>query len=337
MDDQNILVIMLGGVGNAIMTLPLLHSLQGVSHRPRVTALVAESTAAFIFKQQHVVDDVIEYVRPSRESWDVRLNFIQTLRRKRFDVALITSHTNPIKAGLLCRLAGIPVAIGQARGYQGVFLTHRINLDEYYHEVDGNLALLKPLAIKPTHIRPVYDCSNEATERIDDVLKDLNQDSATPLVAFHVGSGALQSFKRWSKAKYIEVAQRLISRYHAYVVFTGSSIEVPLVNECLSQLNQRAWSTAGSLSLDETAALLKRCDLLISNDSGIAHLAAAVDTPLLVLFGPTDIRRIVPRGKRVEVVKKLHNGVADLECLSVDDVMVKVNEVLAELGYRDAG
>ncbi len=128
------------------------------------------------------------------------------------------------------------------------------------------------------------------------------------LIGMHVGVGLkLREYRRWSQKKFAAVGDALSERYHAKIVLTGSKDEAALTEEVVSLMKCKAVSLAGALTIKQTASLAKRCRLFISNDSGVAHVAAAVKTPLIVLFGPTNKSKTSPLGSHVIVLDKKGN------------------------------
>ena len=115
------------------------------------------------------------------------------------------------------------------------------------------------------------------------------------------------------------------ARFGAQVVLTGSSQEQELTSGICRALPVPAINAAGKLTVRQTAAVIKQCRLFISNDSGIAHVAAGVGTPLVVVFGPTDVRRIAPQGKRVCILPKPSHDVRDV---TTTDVLAQAEKVL---------
>ena len=141
-------------------------------------------------------------------------------------------------------------------------------------------------------------------------------------------------FKRWDPKKFAMLADQCIEQWQAKVVLTGSTQEKELVEEIIELMKHDAISAAGALSIRETAGLVQRCQLFVSNDSGIAHIAAAMKTPVIVLFGETEIERIAPRGENVHIVRapvKQNLGQAlTVNLIEVHRVFEKVKELVGE-------
>ena len=130
-----------------------------------------------------------------------------------------------------------------------------------------------------------------------------------------------------------ELADRLIKEFNVRIVLTGGSQEVGLNGEIFRKMEHFPINAAGILSLRQTAALIEKCQLFISNDSGVAHIAAAVKTPLIVLFGKTNTERIAPRGDNVTIIQKDDDAQMEndpMQRITVDDVIDVVKNYLTE-------
>ena len=126
--------------------------------------------------------------------------------------------------------------------------------------------------------------------------------AARPLIGVHVSGG--RDSKQWHLDRFAQVARTLARNHAATIVLTGSTADRPLVDTVRAQLNDVAViDVTGQLNLPELAAVLSRLDLLITGDTGPMHLASAVDTPLVALFGPSDPARYGPSSSRQKVLR----------------------------------
>jgi lipopolysaccharide heptosyltransferase II len=121
----------------------------------------------------------------------------------------------------------------------------------------------------------------------------------------HPGSGVHQAgFKRWPKERFSELADSLISDLGASVIFFGGAEETKLVEDISGMMRTQPLIMTGQTTLSETAALIEKCSLFISNDSGLLHVASAVSAPVIGIFGPTDPRRTGPYPDSSAVIRK---------------------------------
>ncbi|HAM41510.1 MAG TPA: hypothetical protein DCP69_09275 [Candidatus Omnitrophica bacterium] len=144
--------------------------------------------------------------------------------------------------------------------------------------------------------------TNEEIASVERLMKTWAVDGQTPLVV--ISPGARSHIKRWYPERLASMADRLIEECRAAVVFTGEPDEAALVTDLLKTMRHRAHNAAGRLTLRQTAALMQRARLVMTNDSAALHLACAVDVPVLALFGPTDPRKYGPTGPRDRVIRR---------------------------------
>jgi len=316
---QRILVVKLWAIGEVLMSLPALESLRRAFPAARITLLVGQ-VAAGVVRHNPNLDEVVEvdeqtFLKPRLGAlW--RLS--QDLRRRRFDLALSFHHSLPVN--LFLRATGSRVRAGFDRRGEGWPLTHRIPWEqrllhqtEEYHQVvsqvSGNGMGSPAISGKAPPL--VFRPSAADLERADEVLAEVGLDR--PLIALLPtgGSNAAASgldsnihLKVWPPSFYGELAKLLVERLSARVVVVGAEAEQSARDEILRIARDEVVDLVGKLSLGELGALLARCDLVVTNDSGPMHLAAAVGAPLLALFGPTDPRLCGPRSRNAKVFQR---------------------------------
>jgi len=228
------------------------------------------------------------------------------LRRRRVDLAIDCRGEFPL--AVILWLSGARRRLGWACGGGGFLLTDSPRFVPDRPEVDSRLALLAELGIRPRADevwRPVFWPSEPARDRAEHLLAKLPRRSGTgaPLCVMHVGAG--MRAKQWSAEHWRELIGRLITRLGAQVVLVGSPADRIITRRiagCRPQPEVADWT--GRLSIAELAAVLQRADLAVGADSGPAHLAAAVGTPVVVLFsGTNNPRQWQPAGSRVRVCR----------------------------------
>jgi ADP-heptose:LPS heptosyltransferase len=165
-------------------------------------------------------------------------------------------------------------------------LTHRVphrKQEGIRHEAEYTLDLVRVLGIEPSSARPFVPIRPDAQNRIERLLQDqgLGQDEA--IVAIHPSASSRS--KRWMPQRFAQVADRLIEERQVHVVLVAGSEQAEHVEAVERAMHQRPINFAGQLSVGELACLFRRCRVLISNDSGPVHIAAAVGTPVVDLFG----------------------------------------------------
>jgi lipopolysaccharide heptosyltransferase II len=215
------------------------------------------------------------------------------LAAERFDAAIIFTvcTQSALPAAMLCRLAGIPLRLAHVRENPYQLLTDWVPetdlvLAQARHEVRRQLDLVAHVGWHTSDERLRFRVRSEDVRRIDDWIDNEWAGATGPLVVVHVGATAAS--RRWPAERFGLVAQALAAERGARVVFTGSAGEAPFVATARGRMRRRSSSLAGRLSLGELGALIARADLLVGNNSGPAHLAAAVGTPVADVYALTN-------------------------------------------------
>jgi len=261
---------------------------------------------------------------------------VRKLRAEGFDAAIL--FQNAFQAAWMAWCAGIPARIGYSRDGRRALLTDAVEPPPpaaYGHQSNYYLQLLfrAGLVQRPDSSRPprliVQDAEMEWARR-----HLARNGLGGPRVLVGVNPGA--SFgpaKRWLTSRYAQVADRLIGALHADVLIFGNAAERPLAEEIARSMKHTPLILAGDTSLRQLMALLAQCRLVVTNDSGPMHLAAALGRPVVAVFGSTDERATGPSGPHTRVVRRpvacspcgLRECPIDFRCMTgvtVDDVYV---------------
>lgn len=334
---------MLGGIGDMILLLPALQSLRDHSPRKRITLLIGEPNAEEIIKEQQLVDEVILYDRRKRKSLFEIIRFLMNMRKKKFDCAIVASGTHAFKGSLFTRLMGIPYRVGENIDGVGFWYTVKVDYDSGMHELDGALQLVRAIGVAMTAHSPVLTVAKADEVYVNRVLSEHGVQKTHVLIGIHPGSGYKeQRFKRWSKEKFAQLGDEISKRYNAQIILTGGPDEIDLVNDIAHRMQQRPIIAAGRMTIRQTTAIIKQCTLFISNESGLAHIATAVETPVVIIVGATNLKKIGPRGKDITIVRKklacspcydrghvACEGIDCMESITTEEVVAAVDKVLS--------
>ena len=312
-DHLTILVVKLSDIGDVLTATPALRALRQSFPAARLEALVPPNSAP-VLAGSPLVDEVIVFdkfqfdrpidaLKPSSLLALVRL--ARDLRRRRYDCLVILHHLTTrwgmLKYAALALTSGAKVRVGLDNG-RGWFLTHRARDGGFgvRHEVEYWLDVVGTIGAE------TEDTSLEMAVGENDQIPMTN--GQWPLVAIHPGSGGYSLARRWSAEGFARVADALVERYGARIVLVGTLADG--VSQVASLMRSEAVNLEGRTNLGQLAAILKRCDLFIGADSGVMHLAAAVSTPLVAIFGPSNHKAWGPwpRGGRHIILR------ADLPC-----------------------
>ncbi|KIF81351.1 lipopolysaccharide heptosyltransferase II [Noviherbaspirillum autotrophicum] len=292
---RNILCIRLDYLGDVLMTTPALRALKESLPGRRLTLLTSRSgaeAARFIPE----VDAAIEYDAPWLKSSNQRdaradMAMIRLLRRHRFDAAVIFTvySQNPLPSALLCHLARIPLRLAHCHENPYQLLTHWVRDPEpqerVRHEVQRQLDLVATIGARTADERLSFRVAAADAEWAASCLRSLDIAPGMPWVVLHPGATAAS--RRYPAQHWKAVARDLSARLACPLVLTGSAQEAALAQEIGAGI-ARAYSLAGQLSLGQLGALIAAAPLVISNNTGPAHIAAAVGTPVVDLYALTN-------------------------------------------------
>jgi lipopolysaccharide heptosyltransferase II len=215
-----------------------------------------------------------------------------TLAERRFDAAVIFTvySQNPLPAAYFCYLAGIPLRLAHCRENPYHLLTDWLPDPEpqqtIRHEVQRQLDLVAAVGCRTANQRLSFVVPGAARERVARLLRTLGLDRSRPLVVVHPGASAPS--RRYPPGHYTRAIDLLVEQSGCEAVFTGESGEAELVAAIRSAMSQPSHAVAGRLALDELGALISEADLLVCNNTGPAHIAAALGTPVVDLYALTN-------------------------------------------------
>lgn len=290
---RNILCVRLDSMGDLLMTTPALRA-SWQEGRCRLTLLTSKA-GAVVASSIPEISDVIVYEAPWMKAAavsqfrDVDSEIIERLRERGFDAAVIFTvfSQNPLPSALLTYLAGIPLRLAHCRENPYGLLTHWLPETEpergIQHEVERQLRLV-------SHVG--YDCQRRNLE-IHVAQESLAKTTALrerlsiggKWILIHPGASAAS--RRYPPHLFSQVATGLIERGFT-IVLSGDSSERELVRDIQKDIKGRALSVAGDLEFTDLAALIHSAPLVLTNNTGPAHISAAVGTPVVVLYALTN-------------------------------------------------
>jgi heptosyltransferase-2 len=338
---QRILVVTLADLGDALLTTPALHALRQALPHARIDVLTTSIGAAalqragsehstpvfndLILFEKHRFDTPRALIQPANLHYSWRL--WRRLRSGSYDACIMLHHLTTWFGTL--KYAALAYASGAAQRYglhngRGFFLTHRLRSGGFgaRHQVEYWQDLVALLGVQPTLPSPGFVATTVDQDAATDLLASFQpptpaawkgpaRQPGPPLVALHPGSGAYAPARRWPPACWAALADALIAD-GAKIILLGGKEEADLRRSMLGAMRQteQILDLGGRTTLGQLAAVLPRCDLFVGNDSGVAHLAGSVGTPVVAVFGPTDPLAWGPYGGEAwHIVDQFPNGV----------------------------
>lgn len=324
-----IAIIKLSSLGDVVHALPVAHALRRALPAAHLTWVV-EAREYAILRDHPDLDAVVPVDtrlwrrliwRPAgaRQVLGKVGRLRERIRRASFDVAIDLQGL--LKSGLLTAYTGAPLRIGFSAGrcrerWNALFTNRRVTPPEAArHVVEQYLALLAPLGIEPGPAEFHVPVPAAAERRIEEYLVKEGVKPGDRLVAINPGAGHPQ--KRWSVARFGALAERLATEAGARLLLLWGPDEAHMAREISLALPGHSALLAPPTDLGELTALLKRCRLMIANDTGPLHLAAALGTPSLGLYGPTRAERNGPYGARCRGLQSPDGTMTGLEVAGV--------------------
>lgn len=322
---ERILVRGTNWLGDAVMTTPALQRLRASFPHAHISLLAAPLTADLLSASPWL-DEVIAYRRGSagRRAF---FSTVKLLRARRFDLAVL--FQNAFEAALLARLAGARLRLGFAEQGRGWLLTHQLHRQRSQpprHQLHDYLALVAACErvclgadFQPATATPMPSLTANLTQlrAAEELLLSFGiKRAARPLIALNTGATNSRA-KCWPVDRFAWLADRLKNELHAQVVLIGGAAESAYAARVLELMRTGgALNLAGKTDMAALVGLLARCDLLVSNDTGPAHVAAALGRPTLTIFGPTNEYETAPTGAHATIIRA--RGIECARCMYRD-------------------
>ena len=294
---KKILCVRLDALGDVLMTTPAIRALKESLPGRRITLLTSRGGAA-VGGMVPEIDEVMTYDAPWVKATAGRADsrgdheMVPRLRACEFDAAVVFTvySQNPLPAALLCYLSDIPLRLAHCRENPYQLLTTWVPDPEpqkrVRHEVRRQLDLVAAVGAVTRNERLSLRVAPHAVSRARRLLDDEGVDPDGRFVVVHAGASAPS--RRYPPESFAVVARQLVTLGGCPVVFTGSADERELVERIRGEMGEPSVSLVGMLSLPEMAGLLALAPLLVSNNTGPVHMAAAVGTPVVDLYALTN-------------------------------------------------
>jgi heptosyltransferase-2 len=293
---RQILVRSPNWVGDAVMSLPVLSGLPKFFPQARITVLAARRVAA-LFQAHPLAAEVVSYPY-GRGKWQVLWGL-----RNRFDLAL--ALPNSLESALGLWLVGVPTRVGYVADARRSFLNLAVGGRRSLaglHTVYYYLGLLAAFGEFSSLAPPALYLEAGETAAAGELLAAAPLNGAGPWVGLSPGA-AYGPAKRWPPERVAALGRELYREYEARLVLLGGPEERPVADQIKERLGDLVLDLVGHTDLRQALAVLSRLDLLVANDSGLMHAAAALDVPLVAIFGSTDPMATGPFSSRATVVQ----------------------------------
>lgn len=346
-DPRRILLFHTAFIGDIVLMLPLAQALRRRFPKAWIGVTVIPATAGVIANHP-AFDEVIVYDKRGNDrgvkgAWALAAN----LRSRSFDTVIIPHRS--LRSALVCLAARIPRRVGFDRSAGWFTLTDRVRDDRTVHEITRNLSLASPLGLTTAdrELPSLYPSASD-TAAVDALMREWPGGRSTGGDIVAVAPGSVWKTKRWPADRFAELVRQLVAT-RLPVVLLGGPGDAPLCEEIARAAGHPAvLNAAGRLSLLQSAELIRRCRLVVSNDSAPMHLAVAMRVPVIAIFGATvPAFGFSPAGPRDVVVETfglscrpcgIHGGdrcpVGTFECMLAIDPKTVLANIIAMLHDR---
>ena len=338
---KKILIVAPNWIGDAVLSLPVVDGCAQFWPKAELTVL-ARAGVATLFEARESAVRLIGYQRgngPHRIGNLLGLGW--RLRRERFNLALLLP--NSLSSAMVTWLAGVPERLGYSTDGRGWLLTQRLEdrrKERGLHQVDYYLGLIHSLGAYQVDRIPQLKLRSKITDRAMALMEGLGIDKNDLLIGVHPGA-AYGETKRWFPERFAAVLERLHRSGRRFLLLGGTG-EEPLAEQISAEMDHPVINLIGKTTVAEVLALIGQCSLFLSNDSGLMHVAAALNIPQVALFGSTDPQKTAPLNNRAVVIHPEHVGCTpcfkrscpeDLECMkaiTVEEVAVTAENLLED-------
>jgi heptosyltransferase-2 len=267
--------------------------------------MLAKPWVVEIFQENPVVDQVYYYQSPGiHQGLRGRWRLARELKKEGFELALLLP--NSFEAALICFLAGIPQRAGYDTDGRRLLLTHPVRMNgkiKKGHQVDYYLKIVDSLGFQHAERIPSLKVSEEQQKEAIRMLKSLGLEESQGFVGISPGA-TYGPAKHWFPERYGELADRIVRNLGAQILIFGSEADKKVAKQVRQNARVPLVDLTGMTTLAQAMALVSRCRLFVTNDSGLMHVAAALRIPLIAIFGSTEPGRTGPLGETCRIIRK---------------------------------
>ena len=289
---KKILIVELLAIGDLLVITPALRALKNKFPEATIDLLVAPRMKE-VLKGNRNINEIIPY--------EGNKSVVSRLKRKEYDLGIIFHNGSLNVSRLLLKTkvkyrVGCTPDVGITYG-KGFFLNRKVEPNfTWQHKIDDNLLVVKSLGAEITDRKMEVHATTKAKENVKKVLKKKKVKKSDYLVIIHPGSQ--YTTQQWYPEKFAEVADAIIKKYKAKVVFTGATDQKQQVKDIQKRMKHKSIDLTGKTTLQEYIAIVEQADLIVSIDTSIIHIASALNKPIVTVFGPTLPERWGPTSKK---------------------------------------
>jgi len=309
---QKIIIFAYTGLGNFILYTPFIKELRKIFPKSIVTIIYDNKTKCIeSIKGSNLFDELIFFKRNS--SIIKILKMIIKLYINNYDLSINEFHNKSTTLMLLTALSMRKYRMGHITSpdwYNKWDFIYNIPVEmkRNQHEIDRYLMFIAKLGFNKQVINKstFFFISKEDKNFAEDFIIK-NELEGKKIIGIQAGSSSPTFWKRWGEEKYAKLSNLILQIPDTEIILFGSSSEVYIINRISKMITKKHINLAGMTSIKQSAAIINKINILVCNDSGLMHVAVAVGTPVIAIYGPTDYTRTAPLGKKHIIIRKEYN------------------------------
>lgn len=317
-------------MGDTLFTLPALCALKNHFQDAKISCILGRTSAPLLENHPCVDERIILPANAFKE----KLKIFSELKSKHFDAAVLFQHT--LLNALYAKMLGVPVRAGLNWKGCGGLLTHKIPCDAGWHEAERYLKIAELLGAQGERKYELHVTLQER-EEAKNMLKAVNIEQDDFIAGMFPGTSGKWKIKRWSEERFAALADKMNETAGAKIIVFGGAEDEKCVRNVVSKMSTPAVNLCGKTTLRQLAALSALCRVVISNDTGPMHLAAACGANVIDICGQSNPGKTGPLSDKAVVVRKdiPCSPCRRLECdhrsclelITVDEVLETVRKV----------
>jgi heptosyltransferase II len=305
--DKKIVILGFVGLGDMIEFSPCFKILRHGFPNSQIIMVTNREAVRSLFEKSSYIDEII-YSDFIKAKFVEKLRFVNALRRRHFDVSILPfpSYRREfnIFSGIVGAKSRYSFKFHKGNFREMSFLNNcRVDADDFLHNVENNLKLMRALGLR-TAGEEKYDIPvQRSTSFLDSFLRERNINASDLKVGMHPGTDKRGKERRLDVNKFVEIGDYLCDKYKAQVLVFLGSHEEDLKSDFLSSSRKHRPVIVEKMEIEKVAQLISICNIFISSDSGLMHIASAMGVPTVAVFGPTNPALVRPWGVPHEIVR----------------------------------
>jgi heptosyltransferase-2 len=290
-------------IGDVVMTTPAIRAIR--QHFPESQIfMLAKPWVIPVLENNPHLDQIIAYQTAGRHRGSHgKIRLVKDLRKYNFEAVIL--FQNAFEAALITFLARIPIRIGYNTDARGFFLTHSINCEpeiKKKHQTQYYLGILRGIGLDTCGTQLELMMGEKERSAAEVILSQYGVSGEDLIIGINPGA-TYGAAKRWYPERYAELCVRMYRKFGARILIFGGQKEKDLGSRIHLATGNYCINLCGKTTLGEAMALIDRCGLFVTNDSGLMHVGAALDIPLVAIFGSTNPATTGPAGSRGRIIR----------------------------------